>query len=530
MPLGTSLNPLCPLIEFNGISVTPASGVPQDFTNPVIYTVTSNVGDHANYLVTAMIDVSDGIDFSDIYQPAGADLTNGLGRFVYFGKYNSEADMPRSWYVIGEEDGVFILLQQDVYENEQRSYVANNTPSDQRRAIWSDSGIYQYLNNVGAQAYPYTGFFANGELASVQNTNINTIAHDIDTNTYSQSKENSSKDTRFYLASLHFNNINSSWNVTWSASLDNLQNKLLPSTMRQMSGTKEYWLRSISYDSTSTDYLRQGFLAGGYNDIEITYLNNDYYVRPLFKLNPYEIVFISEIGGNSLGSIAPNSGYTSGTGDDKNFKLTVIGENGGADVGTLNGIPGGVVYASDASLFLNGFTATPSGEGSFSVNYKVVQDNEGVRSIVGYGSSANLTSLSIDTSELTAEGEYTVYVWLQKNNAVQSHEATIPQYFKLVLKNKSIIYGDFTGNGLVDGTDVLWIQRYIVSNRDINTMYENFPTTIDTFCEQAADFTNNGLIDGTDAYWIQRYMVSEGDVDTMLENFPTRINFNHLRS
>ncbi|MCL2152993.1 MAG: dockerin type I repeat-containing protein [Oscillospiraceae bacterium] len=96
-----------------------------------------------------------------------------------------------------------------------------------------------------------------------------------------------------------------------------------------------------------------------------------------------------------------------------------------------------------------------------------------------------------------------------------------------IVKN-SFIYGDFTGNGIVDGTDILWIQRYCASGNDIAAMLRNFPTTITTFCEEAADFTNNGDIDGNDVLWISRFIVSNENASKMLQNFPTAIDFSHL--
>ena len=93
---------------------------------------------------------------------------------------------------------------------------------------------------------------------------------------------------------------------------------------------------------------------------------------------------------------------------------------------------------------------------------------------------------------------------------------------------KDISYGYFTGRDRIDGTDVLWINRYIVSGRDIETMLQNFPTTITAFNEAAAYFTNRTRVDGTDVLWINRYIVSGRDVETMLRNFPTTIDFSHL--
>lgn len=49
---GTTVTALVPTIAINGDSVTPASGVAQDFTNPVTYTVTADDNSTKNYTVT----------------------------------------------------------------------------------------------------------------------------------------------------------------------------------------------------------------------------------------------------------------------------------------------------------------------------------------------------------------------------------------------------------------------------------------------------------------------------------------------
>ena len=92
-------------------------------------------------------------------------------------------------------------------------------------------------------------------------------------------------------------------------------------------------------------------------------------------------------------------------------------------------------------------------------------------------------------------------------------------------------YGDFTGNGYVDATDILWIRRYMMADRDITLMKQVFgTTTLDRFNELAADFTNNGIVDANDILWIQRYIVSGRDVDEMIKVFGTGIDFSHLKA
>jgi hypothetical protein len=96
---------------------------------------------------------------------------------------------------------------------------------------------------------------------------------------------------------------------------------------------------------------------------------------------------------------------------------------------------------------------------------------------------------------------------------------------KFVVKS---LYGDFTGNGIVDAVDVLWIQRYIACERNLTNMLDKYLTTIKTFQPLMGDFTNNGTVDGTDILWMQRYIVSDRNVEKMLNTYFTTINFNHL--
>ena len=51
MPYGTDLSNLTPTIVHSGVFINPASGIPQDFTNPVEYTVTAEDGSEKTYTV-----------------------------------------------------------------------------------------------------------------------------------------------------------------------------------------------------------------------------------------------------------------------------------------------------------------------------------------------------------------------------------------------------------------------------------------------------------------------------------------------
>jgi hypothetical protein len=55
LPLGTSVTALAPVITYNGAAISPESGVVQDFTNPVTYTVTATDGTTAVYTVSVTV-------------------------------------------------------------------------------------------------------------------------------------------------------------------------------------------------------------------------------------------------------------------------------------------------------------------------------------------------------------------------------------------------------------------------------------------------------------------------------------------
>jgi hypothetical protein len=98
-----------------------------------------------------------------------------------------------------------------------------------------------------------------------------------------------------------------------------------------------------------------------------------------------------------------------------------------------------------------------------------------------------------------------------------------------VVKIISYLYGDFTGNGKVDATNVMWIRRYIAAEQDLQKMLESSPpTSINTFVEATADFTANGTLNSTDILWIRRYLAADKDKDAMLQLFPTTLTFDHL--
>jgi hypothetical protein len=58
VPYGTSLTSLTPTVTHNGTSINPASGISQNFSSPVTYTVTAQDGTTQSYVVSVNIAAS----------------------------------------------------------------------------------------------------------------------------------------------------------------------------------------------------------------------------------------------------------------------------------------------------------------------------------------------------------------------------------------------------------------------------------------------------------------------------------------
>jgi hypothetical protein len=55
VPYGTDVTGLIPTITYTGETISPASGAAQDFTNPVVYIVTSGTGSTQDYTITVTV-------------------------------------------------------------------------------------------------------------------------------------------------------------------------------------------------------------------------------------------------------------------------------------------------------------------------------------------------------------------------------------------------------------------------------------------------------------------------------------------
>jgi hypothetical protein len=148
-------------------------------------------------------------------------------------------------------------------------------------------------------------------------------------------------------------------------------------------------------------------------------------VRPALKLNPSGILFASEIKNSAdtaKGETPADSNYAAGTGG-KNFKLTVV--NNSLQLTKLNGPEGGTLANGATLPVLSGGSVSLAGTvggGAEKLVYKIVDRSCG--RIVGYG-AGSATDLTVSSAGLLPGGDYTLYVWPQKDTPLTPMRAAI---------------------------------------------------------------------------------------------------------
>ena len=87
LPPTTDLNGLIPDIQISGVSISPSTGTPQDFSKPVTYTVTAEDGSSKQYFVTIAYDKPKNIVFmgSSDHNFYALDARNGHFIWKYTG-------------------------------------------------------------------------------------------------------------------------------------------------------------------------------------------------------------------------------------------------------------------------------------------------------------------------------------------------------------------------------------------------------------------------------------------------------------
>ncbi len=159
VPAGTDAASLTPVIEVSPkATLNPASGVAQNFTNPVTYTVTAEDGSTAVYTVTVTATVVVAQHDPKLILPDGEAWLggdDGIGAEVIMGAYIFKADGTYDYwtYVVGyEEDAVVqygtwetfdggdlyadeLILNHNNYGNKKYTYTVSETTFTYRNAV-----------------------------------------------------------------------------------------------------------------------------------------------------------------------------------------------------------------------------------------------------------------------------------------------------------------------------------------------------------------------------------------------------------
>ena len=289
--------------------------------------------------------------------------------------------------------------------------------------------------------------------------------------------------------------------VYWSEDTTNTNDLTnISATLKSGIDLINWWLRSP--DSTDTS---QALFVNQSNRVDKTDVNSDNGVRPAFKLDPNSVIFASEIKSSGEAAkgetVADGSNYFQNTAG-RNFKLTVVNNSltltdvtaGGDTVDsshpTKTTEPGGKISV-----------AATGGVGT-NLTYKIIDSN---RKIAGYGQGANNTAVTVAAKDREGNnlvaGDYTVYVWAQKNNEINSHEGSKPVYFTMKVETPvpTDITADFTDPnfkaavylqiGKTDpqpilSTDLNTITNLDVSDKGIQSLagIEHFTALTELYC------------------------------------------------
>ena len=404
----------------------------------------------------------DGVDMTELFKP---------GNGIYYGTYahattlsasnysvktRESSATPILWRVMGEEnnEGNITLLSEYVLDSLKFHSDWNSGDN-----YYNASYIRGWLNGT------FLGSFKTAEQGGMATTTVVTGMYDwwngaektgsytspADNYTYANVFPWTAADQKVYLPWGIYNNGNST--VNWTAGNTASEGLLSNHAATLKNGTGViWWLRSPfashAYGALIAD-------TSGALDFDLVLYARG--IRPAFKLNPSSVIFASEIKSSPVASKgetqADSTNYS--TGDATNFKLTVLNDTISltglsADGQTVDGTnhPGITLATPGGSVAVAG-----TGTSGTNLTYKIVE-NSTPRNIVGYGQSGSSTTLTVNAKNLAGEnlsdGSYTVYVWAQKNNTINSHEGSAPMYFTLDVGTAPAITTTALPNGQVD--------------------------------------------------------------------------------
>ena len=126
----------------------------------------------------------------------------------------------------------------------------------------------------------------------------------------------------------------------------------------------------------------------------------------------------------------------------KGFKLTLV--NPAITLSAISREGGALQSGSTTPLAPGGLmTLTGTASGHTRLVYKIVREVNGERAIVGYGmgdaGSVAVEAKDFNGNNLVQNGDYTLYVWAQKDNAINSDEGSVPMHIKLDVGSRAYV-------------------------------------------------------------------------------------------
>ncbi len=386
-----------------------------------------------------------GVNFVDMLAP---------GNRFYYGTYNHVSSMnewemvtgregtdtPVLWRVMGQETGDDSLTLMSEYVLDSKPFHSTWELGD---SYYNASDLRAWLNTT------FLDNFSDPEQDNLHTTTVEIGMYDFITGIESTGIYTSGDKKYTYPDPLPWTvageKVYLPWGITvdhgayWTAGNDPSEGQIASDMAANIATLKNsdvgiaWWLRSP--DSFYSHRLHAVYKFGNLFDFDADLSLG---IRPLIKLDPSAVLFASEIktGANTdKGETeADGTNYFEGEGGTRNYKLTVMDTN--LTAGTIMVESGDITIDSHRTVALGGalhVEATNATHGT-NLTYKIVDGNN---EIVGYGQGADNAHLTIDAQSFANThlpfGNYTVYIWAQKNNGYHSHQASAPQYFTLTV-------------------------------------------------------------------------------------------------
>jgi hypothetical protein len=429
--------------------------------------------------------------------------------------YSKGIKIPVLWRVMGMENANDEIVLMSEYIIDFYYFNSSDKTGTGYASSWDQSDIREWLNSKDhtdgfLRPRGYGKTFTDIENGRVVNSDVNTSKYVLNDDALSLNgtDPNSAKDY-FYLLwgtysfpwqpSLKATGIN---NVLWSANDVNLT-QLVPdnakaAAVKNSNEKVEYWLRSPSPFNSNKALLVEGYLPKNYiiydgkqdpgfepevdRDLiipspgDVIDLSVDIHgeiyrrknegtgqwegspphpypgVRPVFKLDlkPESVILMSQVGGRGPGDMLANSDYEAGKNNYNNYKLTFLNENLSAGTVTVDGKEWTAVPPMNVPAWSDSWVSVSASGASdnTSLTYKLV-DTSG--KIVGYnqGEKANVQIYTIGLSV----GDYSAYVWAQRDEPINSHEGSRPLYFNLKVSSNDAAGGSSSLTDLVSSED-----------------------------------------------------------------------------